>query len=708
MTESHNSESRACFALHKGMKTLLLKSMAVVMCLSIALARAQVAQVISYQGLLTTGGDKFNGTGQFKFALINGAGSVTYWSNDGTSSGGAAPAGAVALFVTNGLFNVLLGDTSIPHMTVAVPANIFTNTDVRLRIWFSPTASGFQQLAPDQRLGSVGSALQAANAAVALSVAPGALTNVGTVVRVDTGAGLTGGPITSTGTISIPNAAIGNAMLQNPAVTVTAGTGLTGGGTVSLGGSTTLSANIAHNTSLIGNGGSSALSLNLTNPYTWSATQTFTRMISGDVSGTAQGFRGSLAGDVSGPQGATVISNLPRWQVVSGTSQQARPNTGYILTSSSRVTLTLPAAANIGETIRLSAPGSGGWKLAQNASQSIFAGNFGSLDVGVNWASRASSANWSAVASSADGSKLAAVVNGGRIYISTDGGVTWNVRDAIRGWMDVACSADGTKLVAVANNGEIYTSNDLGATWTPRDSIRTWSGAASSSDGTKLFAVVNNGFIYTSGDLGVTWIARGAVSSWRGIACSADGTKVVAAVYGGQIATSSDSGATWSAMHGPSGYWESVASSADGTKLALAGLNSRIQTSTDSGATWTPRESARTWGSIASSSDGTRLAAVVNGGQVYLSADSGVTWEVRQSNRSWTSIASSEDGYMLAATVGNGQIYISTPPPITPATTTTPGTTGYLLGGQGTALELQYIGNNKFLPLSYAGSIWAF
>ncbi len=62
----------------------------------------------------------------------------------------------------------------------------------------------------------------------------------GTVTSVATGAGLTGGPITSSGSISIPSAGVTNAMLANPSITVTAGTGLSGGGTVALGGSITL------------------------------------------------------------------------------------------------------------------------------------------------------------------------------------------------------------------------------------------------------------------------------------------------------------------------------------------------------------------------------------------------------------------------------------------------------------------------------------
>jgi hypothetical protein len=63
----------------------------------------------------------------------------------------------------------------------------------------------------------------------------------GTVTSVGSGAGLTGGPITSTGTLSIAPAGVTNAMLANPSLTVSAGPGLTGGGAVALGGATTLS-----------------------------------------------------------------------------------------------------------------------------------------------------------------------------------------------------------------------------------------------------------------------------------------------------------------------------------------------------------------------------------------------------------------------------------------------------------------------------------
>jgi hypothetical protein len=57
----------------------------------------------------------------------------------------------------------------------------------------------------------------------------------GTLVSINTGPGLFGGPITSSGTIGIASGGVTNAMLQNNAVTVAAGVGLSGGGTVPLG-----------------------------------------------------------------------------------------------------------------------------------------------------------------------------------------------------------------------------------------------------------------------------------------------------------------------------------------------------------------------------------------------------------------------------------------------------------------------------------------
>jgi hypothetical protein len=132
-------------------------------------APAAVPQLINHQGRIAVNGTNFEGTGQFKFALVNSTGATTYWSNNGTSTAGSQPTAAVSLPVVKGLYAVLLGDTGM----TALPATVFENADVRLRVWFNDGVLGFQQITPDQRLASAPFAL---NAAKAESVPDGSIT----------------------------------------------------------------------------------------------------------------------------------------------------------------------------------------------------------------------------------------------------------------------------------------------------------------------------------------------------------------------------------------------------------------------------------------------------------------------------------------------------------------------------------------------------
>ena len=127
-------------------------------------AGAQVPQLISYQGRIVTGEVNFDGTGQFKFALVNGDGSVSYWSNDGTSVAGSEPSDAIPLAVSKGLYSVLLGDASLTNMSV-IPSTVFANSEVFLRVWFDDGTNGSQLLTPDQRIAAVGYAMMAASVA---------------------------------------------------------------------------------------------------------------------------------------------------------------------------------------------------------------------------------------------------------------------------------------------------------------------------------------------------------------------------------------------------------------------------------------------------------------------------------------------------------------------------------------------------------------
>ncbi len=406
------------------------------------------------------------------------------------------------------------------------------------------------------------------------------------------------------------------------------------------------------------------------------------------------------------------------WAIVA-TPTVMSANNGYIVQSTSLLTLTLPSSVSVtfGDIVRVNGMGSGGWKVAQNASQKILTGPLQIPDYSGAWTPRDSLRTWLDVASSADGAKLLALDSNGYLYTSADWGATWTARDSVRSWDCVASSANGTRLVACVDS-DAYTSTDSGVTWTRRYNVfpSTYPlRVASSADGTRLVACTANGPLYTSTDSGTTWTARDSSRVWNWVDSSADGTKLVACVgryTTGQIYTSTDSGATWT-PHGPTLQWYSVASSGDGTKLVACVLNGQIYTSTDSGVTWTPRGMSQAWRSVASSADGMRLVACsgANGGAIYTSIDSGATWVPNASTTPhpglWEDVASSADGTKLVACGAwgtGGQIYTYSYWGAT-ITSTTVGTDGFIMGGFNTAVELQYVGNDTFCPLSHEGSL---
>jgi len=187
---------------------------AIVLCLlSFALAaaaQAQVPQMINYQGRITIGGTNFDGTGWFKFALVDGAGATTYWSTG---------ADAVSVPVTKGSYAVLLGDAGM----TPIPVAIFTNADVRLRVWFADGTNALQQLSPDQRIAAVGYAMMAANvsdgAITSNKLAASAVTSNALAACAVTTSALATGAVT---TLVLATGAVGSVQLAPGAVTSSA------------------------------------------------------------------------------------------------------------------------------------------------------------------------------------------------------------------------------------------------------------------------------------------------------------------------------------------------------------------------------------------------------------------------------------------------------------------------------------------------------
>jgi formylglycine-generating enzyme required for sulfatase activity len=99
----------------------------------------------------------------------------TFWSNDGTSVNGSEPSASIPVGVTNGLFTVVLGDTTISNMA-AIPVSVFNQPNLQLQIWFNDGTHGFAALTPPQPLTPTPYAVYANNAGSAGSVAAANIT----------------------------------------------------------------------------------------------------------------------------------------------------------------------------------------------------------------------------------------------------------------------------------------------------------------------------------------------------------------------------------------------------------------------------------------------------------------------------------------------------------------------------------------------------
>jgi hypothetical protein len=114
---------------------------------------------INYQGRISDLAGEFSGDGDFMFAFVS-TGSIV-WNNDGSAP--ADPTLPVTLDVKNGIFHVILGDSSIPNMA-AISPDIFGLGALELRVWFDNDGPGGalpELLVPDQPFSSTPYAVRA-------------------------------------------------------------------------------------------------------------------------------------------------------------------------------------------------------------------------------------------------------------------------------------------------------------------------------------------------------------------------------------------------------------------------------------------------------------------------------------------------------------------------------------------------------------------
>ena len=101
------------------------------------------------------------------------------------------------------------------------------------------------------------------------------------------------------------------------------------------------------------------------------------------------------------------------WTVVTGTTQAAAVNNGYIANNAGLVTVTLPATSAVGDTVAVTGINNAtGWKIAQNAGNQIFFGT--------------------ASTTSGTGGSLASTATRDTVYVvCMTANATWNVVDSI-------------------------------------------------------------------------------------------------------------------------------------------------------------------------------------------------------------------------------------------------------------------------------------
>jgi len=121
----------------------------VVLILTAVAGWAAPPAVIDYQGKILVNDIPLTGSGYFKYAISDEAGSTNYWAQDGTATG--EPVAWVTNECYNGVFSAALGADPMGAMD---PELFAVETSLVLRVWFSSDAVTFDEMLPAQPLQS--------------------------------------------------------------------------------------------------------------------------------------------------------------------------------------------------------------------------------------------------------------------------------------------------------------------------------------------------------------------------------------------------------------------------------------------------------------------------------------------------------------------------------------------------------------------------
>ncbi len=131
-------------------KFILFLIVLMLLAFSNVLQAGDIPRKMNYQGYVQEDGSAYTGTGYFLFAITDSAGTTYHWTNDGDQP----PDSGVSVTVTDGVFSVLLGDTSLTNMTT-IGTSVFTgNSSAYLRVWFSTDGTTYEEITPKKEIAS--------------------------------------------------------------------------------------------------------------------------------------------------------------------------------------------------------------------------------------------------------------------------------------------------------------------------------------------------------------------------------------------------------------------------------------------------------------------------------------------------------------------------------------------------------------------------
>jgi len=146
------------------------------------------------------------------------------------------------------------------------------------------------------------------------------------------------------------------------------------------GASTVLYSNGANTVTGLATANSAHLVTSSTGVPVWSGTMTNGQLIIGSTGATPTAAALSAGSGILITNGAGTITIASTtsgmtWTTVSGTTQAAAVNNGYIANNAGAVTVTLPTTFAVGESVEVKGLGAGGWVLAAGTATTIRIGS---------------------------------------------------------------------------------------------------------------------------------------------------------------------------------------------------------------------------------------------------------------------------------------------------------------------------------------------